>query len=55
MMIQDPKLSKLEGLERIREKHGVEEDFFLALSVFGTVLRTLHMFEEPDALGRRLV
>lgn len=24
------------------------------VSVFGTVLRTMHMFEEPDALGRRL-
>jgi hypothetical protein len=106
VMIQDPKLSRLEGLERIREKHGVEEDFFLdgpvsrrvaildldpktgklepgvpfrpptggqtlwryaladeddiyahdtiALSVFGTVLRTMYMFEEKDALGRRL-
>ncbi len=107
MMIQDPKLSKLEGLERIREKHNVEEDFFLdgpvsrrvaildldpktgklepgvpfrpprgrqtlwryaladeadiyardaiALSVFGTVLSTMYMFEESDALGRKLV
>lgn len=106
MMIQDPKLSKLEGLERIKESHGVDEDFFLdgpvsrrvaildldpktgrlepgvpfrppvggqtlwryvltdkddiyardsiALSVFGTVLRTMYMFEESDALGRRL-
>jgi hypothetical protein len=107
MMIQDPKLSKLEGLERIREKHSVDEGFFLdgpvsrrvaildldpktgrlesgipfrppaggqtlwryaladeadiyardtiALSVFGTVLRTMYMFEEKDALGRKLV
>ena len=107
MMIQDPKLSKLEGLERIKEKHNVEEDFFLngpvsrrvaildldpktgrlesgvpfrpptggqklwryeladktdiyardaiALSVFGTVLRTMYMFEDDDALGRKLV
>jgi hypothetical protein len=107
MMIQDPKLSKLEGLERIKEKHNVEEDFFLdgpvsrrvaildldpktgrlepgvpfrpptggqklwryvladeddiyardaiALSVFGTVLRTMYMFEDADALGRELV
>jgi hypothetical protein len=107
MMIQDPKLSKLEGLERIKEGHRVEEDFFLdgpvsrrvaildldpktgklepgvpfrpptgrqklwryvladeanvyardaiALSVFGTVLRTMYMFEDDDALGRKLV
>jgi len=106
MMIQDPKLSKLEGLERIKERHYVEEDFFLdgpvsrrvaildldpqtgrlepgvpfrpptggqtlwryvladeddiyardaiALSVFGTVLRAMYMFEDADALGRKL-
>jgi len=106
MMIQDPKLSMLHGLERIKEKHTLEEDFFLdgpvsrrvaildldpgtgrllpgvplrsptggqtlwryvladeadtyardaiALSVFGTVLRTMYMFEDDDALGRKL-
>ncbi len=27
---------------------------FMAVSVFGTVLRTMHMFEEEDTLGRRL-
>jgi hypothetical protein len=108
MMIQDPKLARLEGLDRIKERPYVEEDFFLdgpvsrrvaildfepktgrlepgvpfqpprrgrklwryvlpagedevygpaaiALSVFGTVLRTMYMFEEEDALGRELV
>jgi len=107
-MIQDPKLSKLEGLERTTERPNLEEDFFLdgpvsrrvaildlnpktggletglpfqapkpggslgryvlppvgddiyhpaaiALNVFGTVLCTMHMFEEADALGRKLV
>ena len=107
IMIQDPKLTALEGLERIKESPYVEEDFFLdgpvsrrlaildfdpetgkllpgvpfqpptggqrlwryqvaneddvyardsiALSVFGTILRTMYMFEEDDALGRELV
>lgn len=27
---------------------------FVAVTAFGTVLRTMHMFEEPDTLGRRL-
>jgi hypothetical protein len=107
VMIQDPKLSEIDGLERIKEQHTVDEGFFLdgpvswrvaildldpetgklgpgvplrpptgnqtlwryvladaddvyardaiALSVFGTVLRTMYMFEDPDALGRKLV
>ncbi|MBN1658529.1 MAG: hypothetical protein JXA93_09025 [Anaerolineae bacterium] len=107
IMIQDPKLMRYEGVDRLMEYPYFEEPFFLdgpvarqvavldfdpttgalepgvplvppksgnklwrydpgnrddvyareviALSVFGTVLRTMRMFEEEDALGRELV
>jgi hypothetical protein len=32
----------------------VDSPAFIATSVFGTVLRTMYMYEEPDTLGRRV-
>ena len=35
-------------------KTEIDSDAFMQVSVFATVLRTMYMFEEPDALGRRV-
>ena len=42
------------GRYRIADKNDVYATDFLAVSVFGMVLRTMHMFEEEDTLGRPL-
>ena len=44
---------KLGRYQVANEKEIYSADF-MAVSVFGTVLRTIHMFEEEDTLGRRV-
>lgn len=43
-----PRAEKLADLKRL------DDDDFLQVSTFGAVLKTLEMFEEEDALGRRV-
>ncbi len=42
------------GRYQIADEKDIYSPDFMAVSVFGTVLRTMHMFEEEDTLGRRL-
>jgi len=42
------------GRYQIADEKNIYSPDFMAVSVFGTVLRTMHMFEEEDTLGRRL-
>ena len=42
------------GRYQIADEHDVESRDFNQVSVFGTVLKTMEMFEEEDTLGRRL-
>ena len=48
IMIQDPKLTKLEGLERIKERPYVDEDFFLD----GPVSRRLAILDFDPKTGK---
>jgi hypothetical protein len=42
------------GRYQIADEKDIYTPDFMAVSVFGTVLRTIHMFEEADTLGRPL-
>lgn len=43
------------GRYQIADEKDIYAPDFMAVSAFGTVLRTIHMFEEEDTLGRPLV
>jgi hypothetical protein len=49
-----PRTGRKLGRYRIQDAEELRSTAFMAVSVFGTVLRTLQMFEEPDALGRKV-
>ena len=36
------------------DRQRVSSPHFIAVSVFGTVMRTIYLYEEPDTLGRRI-
>ncbi len=42
------------GRYQIADEKDIYSSDFMSVSAFGTVLRTMHMFEEEDTLGRRL-
>jgi hypothetical protein len=51
---QPPAAGRLLGRYRIADEADISARDFNQVSVFGTVLRTMSMFEEPDTLGRPL-
>jgi hypothetical protein len=52
-VFEPPAGSRTFGRYRV-DKRNVTSPGFIAVSVFGTVLRTMYLYEEPDALGRKV-
>lgn len=52
-VFEPPRGGRTFGRYRV-DRDDVGSAHFIQVSVFGTVMRTIYLFEEPDALGRRV-